>query len=134
MVNILFIGISSILIYSLLNITTEKKNFDNGILRLIGMSKSDFMIMILLQSVTFVLPSLIMAISCSFPLIYLVQKLLFTSEMHFDRAPVPSAIAFVQAITLALLIPGICAIIPILAALRTTIVEYLNSSRTAGVS
>jgi ABC-type antimicrobial peptide transport system permease subunit len=134
MINVLFIGISSILIYSLLNITAAQKKFDNGILRLIGMTKSGFIAMIMLQSVTFVLPSLFLAICGSFPLIYLVQKAIFTAEMDFVRAPVPSATAFLQAIIIALLIPSISATVPIFTAVKMTLVEFLNSSRVAGIS
>lgn len=83
---------------------------------------------------TFVLPSLILAICSSFPLIYFTQNLIFSDSMHFDRAPVPSPTAFLQAILVALLIPGISALVPILGALQMTLVEYLNSGRAAGIN
>ena len=72
MLNCLIIGISSILIYSLMNITAAQNKFDNGIHRLLGTSKSGTVAMILLQGVTFVLPSLLLGICCSIPLIFLL--------------------------------------------------------------
>jgi hypothetical protein len=44
---ILFIIISSLLIYSLLMISIETKTFDNGVMRLTGLSKNGFVGMIL---------------------------------------------------------------------------------------
>ena len=44
---ILFVVISILLIYSLLMITTETKTFDIGIMRLIGLSSSGFVTMVL---------------------------------------------------------------------------------------
>ncbi len=54
--------------------------------------------------------------------------------MHFERAPVPSPTAFLQATIIALLIPGISAVVPIMSAVKMTLVEYLNSSRVEGIS
>ena len=58
---ILFIAISILLIYSLLMISVETKNFETAILRVLGVSKFDCISMILIQSCMFVLPSIIMA-------------------------------------------------------------------------
>ena len=44
---IMFVIISVLLIYSLLMITTETKTFDTGIMRLLGLSSSGFVAMIL---------------------------------------------------------------------------------------
>jgi len=43
---ILFIVISVLLIYSLLMISVETKSFENGVLRLVGLSKADCVQMI----------------------------------------------------------------------------------------
>ena len=44
---IMFVIISILLIYSLLMITTETKTFDTGIMRLLGLSSTGFVVMIL---------------------------------------------------------------------------------------
>ena len=44
---ILFVIISVLLIYSLLMITTETKTFDIGVMRLVGLSSSGFVAMML---------------------------------------------------------------------------------------
>ena len=44
---IMFVLISVLLIYSLLMITTETKTFDTGIMRLLGLSSSGFVAMIM---------------------------------------------------------------------------------------
>lgn len=45
---ILFATISTLLIYSLLMITTETKRFENGLMRVVGLSKTGYASMILL--------------------------------------------------------------------------------------
>jgi hypothetical protein len=44
----LFATISTLLIYSLLMITTETKRFENGLMRVVGLSKTGYASMILL--------------------------------------------------------------------------------------
>ena len=78
---ILFIVISILLIYSLLMITTETKTFDIGIMRLIGLSSSGFVAMIFTQAVMFVIPSILAAYVCSFPVLYLVFSEMFGSDL-----------------------------------------------------
>ena len=45
---ILFVVISVLLIYSLLMISVETKTFENGVLRMVGLSKSNCISMILI--------------------------------------------------------------------------------------
>ena len=69
---IMFVIISVLLIYSLLLITTETKTFEFGVMRLVGLSKTGFVTMIMLQAVFFVIPSLIFAYICSVPGLYFI--------------------------------------------------------------
>jgi len=64
---ILFIVISVLLIYSLLMISVETKTFENGVLRLIGLSQFNVVGMIIVQSVLFVLPSIVLGYAASIP-------------------------------------------------------------------
>ena len=63
----LFVVISILLIYSLLMISVETKTFENGVLRLVGATKLNCIIMILFQSFLFVLPSVIFGYILSIP-------------------------------------------------------------------
>jgi ABC-type antimicrobial peptide transport system permease subunit len=74
---ILFVVISILLIYSLLMITTETKTFDVGVMRLTGLSSCGFISMILTQGVMFVLPSILSAYICAYPILFFIFKKLF---------------------------------------------------------
>ena len=77
---ILFVIISILLIYSLLMITTETKTFDTGVMRLIGLSSSGFVAMIMTQAVMFVVPSIISAYICSFPVLAIIMAKIFKTD------------------------------------------------------
>ena len=80
LVNIMFVAISTLLIYSLLLVSVEKKTFDNGILRLVGLRKSNFIVVILFQSVFFVIPSIIFGLILSIPSLYGVYSAIFGKD------------------------------------------------------
>ena len=63
---LLFIIVSVLLIYSLLMISVETKTFEIGVMRMIGLSKSGLIFMILIQSLLFVIPGIILAFGFSF--------------------------------------------------------------------
>ena len=78
---IMFVIISVLLIYSLLMITTETKTFDTGIMRLLGLSSSGFVYMIMTQAVLFVVPSIICAYISAYPSLYFIFKKLFKNDL-----------------------------------------------------
>lgn len=67
---ILFIIISVLLIFSLLMNSVEQKSFENGIMRLVGLSKYGYVFMIVTQAVMFVVPSIIAGYLASIPLLW----------------------------------------------------------------
>ena len=69
---IMFVMISVLLIYSLLMINIETKTFEIGVMRLTGLSSGGFVAMIFIQSVMFVLPSLIAAFVCVVPALWAI--------------------------------------------------------------
>ena len=69
---IMFVMISVLLIYSLLMINIETKTFEIGVMRLTGLSSGGFVAMIFVQSVMFVLPSLIAAFVCVVPTLWAI--------------------------------------------------------------
>ena len=67
---ILFIIISILLIFSLLMNSVEQKSFENGIMRLVGLSKYEYVAMIVTQAVMFVIPSIVAGYLVSIPLLW----------------------------------------------------------------
>ena len=82
-ITILFGTISTLLIYSLLMITTETKRYENGLMRVVGLSKWGYAGLILLQAVMFVIPSIVFGFISAVPTLLYVYGMLFTSDMGF---------------------------------------------------
>ena len=125
-INIIFIILSSLLIYSLLMITVETKDFENGILRLVGLSKVAYSSMILLQAMLFVLPSIVLGFALSPVCLWALYSFIFSAEMGITPSYFPSGMASLQAFGTALLIPLLSSIIPINRAVTRTLAESLN--------
>ena len=89
----LFIILSILLIYSLLMISVESKTFEFGIMRMVGLSKSGIINLVLLQSCMFVLPSVVIGFIVTYPSLAELNSLLFTPDMGIDVKPTPSSFA-----------------------------------------
>ena len=87
---ILFVIVAILLIYSLLLISVETKTFEIGIMRMVGLSKKNFVGMIFTQSFLFVLPSVICGFALYVPVMMLVFNYLFTDELGFKPNYMPS--------------------------------------------
>ena len=111
-IELLFVVISVLLVYSLLMISVETKTFENGVMRMLGLTKGDCISMILVQSFLFVFPSIITAYICSIPTLAIVYSIMFKGQ-DITVPPSPGAGATAQAIVLGLLIPMLSSIIPI---------------------
>ena len=81
---IMFVMISVLLIYSLLMISTETKTFEIGVMRLIGLNGRGFVAMIFVQSIMFVLPSIICALICVIPTLWVVLSKLQGEKLSFS--------------------------------------------------
>ena len=77
---VLFIVISCLLVYSLLMISVETKSFETGVLRLVGLSKWNCFMMISLQSILFVLPSILAGYALSIPALVYILKFLVPED------------------------------------------------------
>ena len=76
---LLFVVVSILLIYSLLMISMETKTFENGVLRMIGTSIANNILMILIQSFIFVIPSILCGyIASILALLFLFNKMFKT--------------------------------------------------------
>ena len=128
---VLFTIIAILLIYSLLMITVATKTHDSGMMRMLGLSKYGFVGSIMLQSILFVVPSLLVGYVLSLPCIHLVYQWLFKGNAaDYDLPVTPSVHATLFSLTLGIIIPTVSAIIPIKVALQSTIVESLDTSRS----
>lgn len=90
---ILFVVISILLIYSLLMISVETKTFENGVLRLLGMSKSNCISMIIIQSLMFVIPSIVCGYVLALPALAGIFSAIFKNNSDIEVTCIPSASA-----------------------------------------
>jgi ABC-type antimicrobial peptide transport system permease subunit len=65
LVMLLLFTISVLLIYSLLMLSVESKSFDLGVMRMVGLSKTNVIVLVIMQSFTFVIPSIITGFTVS---------------------------------------------------------------------
>ena len=126
----LFIVLSILLIYSLLMISVETKTFEFGVMRMVGLSKTGIINMIILQSFMFVLPSVLFGFVLCFPALYALFRAVFTDDMGVDASPVPSAYAVYQALFVGVIIPLLSSIAPIQSALKKNLNESLDVQRS----
>lgn len=86
---LIFIVISILLIYSLLMIGVETKTFETGIMRMVGVTKGGTILMVIMQGVMFVLPSIISGFVLSFPLLAVIYIKVFKESLTNGFEPVP---------------------------------------------
>jgi ABC-type antimicrobial peptide transport system permease subunit len=76
-------GLSLILIHSLLLITTETNSFEFGVLRLVGNSKKNVILLIIFQCICFSIPAFIVALFFSFFILRIINGII-KSELNTD--------------------------------------------------
>ena len=123
---LLFIVLSVLLIFSLLMISVEAKTFEFGVMRMVGLSKTGIINMIILQSIMFVVPSLTLGFILSIPSLYGMYSTLFTEDMGIQNNPIPSNFAIMHALVVGLVIPLLSSIVPIQSALKKNLNESLD--------
>jgi len=69
LVMLLLFMISVLLIYSLLMLSVESKSFELGVMRMVGLSKMNVIMLIIFQSFMFVVPSIIIGFITGFTLL-----------------------------------------------------------------
>lgn len=65
LVMLLLFSISVLLIYSLLMLSVESKSFDFGVMRMVGLSQNSIIVLVIMQSFLFVIPSIIVGFTVS---------------------------------------------------------------------
>ena len=129
-VELIFIMISVLLIYSLLLIRLESKTLETGIMRMIGLSKSGIVLMIFLQCTMFVLPAIVLAFICCFPALAVCYSFVFNASTSLAFPPVPTGWAVIEAILVGLFIPFLSSIVPVMRVLNKNLNDALNYDRS----
>jgi len=65
LVMLLLFSLSVLLIYSLLMLSVESKSFEFGVMRMVGLSKNNIILLVIMQSFMFVIPSIISGFAVS---------------------------------------------------------------------
>ena len=126
---VIFIVVACLLIYSLLLISVETKTFEIGVMRLVGLTKSGFVGLVMTQAAMYVLPSVIAGFILSIPSIALIYSILFPDKVGFKPSIMPGWYASVQALAIGILIPLISSIIPIKRAISKNLTDSLSTQR-----
>lgn len=77
---LLFTTLSILLFYSLLMISVETKTFEFGVMRMVGLSKTGIINVIILQSFMYVVPAMLVGFVCSVPALILIYTIIFNDE------------------------------------------------------
>ena len=127
-------GLSLILIHSLLIITTETHSFEFGILRLVGNSKKNIIIIIILECILFSIPAFILALITSYYAIKQINQII-EEELSTDLNISINLNGLITAIIFNFLGPILSAIFPIRNILRKNISTSINTilNKTQGV-
>ncbi len=127
-------GLSLILIHSLLLITTETNCFEFGVLRLVGNSKKNVILIIIFQCICFSIPAFILAVLFSFLAFNRINAVI-KDELNTDLNISMTFSSFCIAFCLNFLAPIIAAIFPIRNILRKNIATSINTmlNKTQGI-
>lgn len=90
---LLFTTLSILLFYSLLMISVETKTFEFGVMRMVGLSKTGIINVIILQSFMYVVPALLVGFVFSVPALILIYTIIFNDESMAEQNPYPSSSA-----------------------------------------
>jgi len=93
-------------------LSVESKSFDLGVMRMVGLSKNNVIVLIVVQSFMFVIPSIIGGFSVSLIILY-VAKYFAENKLHIDFEANPSFGSICQALFLSTMIPLVSSIMPI---------------------
>ena len=127
-------GLSLILIHSLLLITTETNAFEFGVLRLVGNSKKNIILIIIFQCICFSIPAFVVALGFSFVILKIINDVI-KDELNTNLNIGITVDSFFLAFFLNFLAPIVAAIFPIRNILKKNIATSINTmiNKTQGV-
>jgi ABC-type antimicrobial peptide transport system permease subunit len=122
--------LSIILIYSLLMISVESKQFEMGVLRMIGMTRSGLVQLILLQAFIYAVPAWVVGMLLGqvsyVGVSYILSRTLQLEEL--SRWVTLSAVAIATAV--GIIVPVVSSILPIMTALGQNLTDSLDTNRS----
>ena len=127
-------GLSLILIHSLILITTETHSFEFGILRLVGNSKKNVILIIILECLYFSIPAFILSVISGHFILAKINEII-KEELNTDLNISIELSSFIISFILNFLGPILSSIFPIRNILRKNIATSLNTimNKTQGM-
>jgi hypothetical protein len=123
------IVISIIIIYTLLMVSIEQKNFEVAVLRMVGLKKAGIINLVIFQAFLYVIPGIALAfVSCT--IILSQASDVFEAEYKVKIDKYPSVGSSLQGVFIGSVIPLLSSIVPIRAALERNIVDALDVERS----
>eukprot|EP01064_Diplonema_japonicum_P037734 TRINITY_DN893_c0_g1_i1.p1 TRINITY_DN893_c0_g1~~TRINITY_DN893_c0_g1_i1.p1 ORF type:complete len:1078 (+),score=231.55 TRINITY_DN893_c0_g1_i1:88-3321(+) len=129
LVIVVLIALAIVLIYSLLMINVETRTFELGVLRMVGMQRSDLVQLVLTQAFLYALPAWALGLSIAFA-IWLVLRSLMTSLLLVSLPVNLDAFAVGMATLVGLVMPLIASIAPIRHALGLNLQDSLDTNHS----
>ena len=126
---LLLFSLSVLLIYSLLMLSVESKSFEFGVMRMVGLSKDNIILLVILQSFMFVIPSIISGFVVSLTVLQF-GKYYAETQMQMDFEAIPSAVSVIQALFLSTMIPLLSSVLPIRVVLDRNLNDALDIQRS----
>jgi len=111
-------------------ISVETKTFEIGVMRMVGLSKVGLIMLIILQSLMFVLPAIILGFAACFPILKGIFSFLLTDDLGIPNDPVPDGFAVLQALLIGIIIPIMSSIYPIKVVMTKSLGDSLDYSRS----
>jgi len=96
---------------------------------MVGLSKDSIIVLVIMQSFMFVVPSIISGFIMSFSFLQ-IAKIYADSNLQMDFDPIPSTFSIIQALVLSTLIPLISSILPIQVILNRNLNDALDIQRS----
>jgi hypothetical protein len=130
MILALFVVISVILIYGMLLINVQQKSFEIGIKRMVGCTKTELFKDIIIQTLFFAVPGIILGFILCIPALRMIYYYAFKRMLGLDLDPNPTYAAIYSAIFLGLFIPLVSSVMPIKVALSKNLNDALDFDRS----
>lgn len=106
-------------------LSVESKSFEFGVMRMVGLSKDNIILLVILQSFMFVIPSIISGFVVSLTVLQ-IGKYYAETQMQMDFEAIPSVVSVIQALFLSTMIPLLSSVLPIRVVLDRNLNDALD--------
>jgi len=126
---IIMIVVSILLIDTLIMVSIENKSFDMGILRLVGIPKNHLFLLILIESIMFVIPAFVCSYICIFPLLTLLSRSI-KNILGVGFPVIPNGVAILKSILIGVIVPVLSMIYPLYTIHNKRLSETLDTTHS----